>query len=346
MLGRILMGSAITVFVAAVVVTVGALQERDGPQTGVLTGRSPQPTPTEAVTAPTTTQADPLTRRAGSASGYDRISSAEGGWSIEIPEKWVAETGNLRGAEIASFDMQSTDFGGNAPALDQLRIRVTVMPEYDHLSLAELGAKGGLSSPGPVIDQVATTVAGQPAVRTLMRSSSPQPFDQQHLYWHFRSPFFVDRVVIVDAWRADGALRGIADSAIATFQLSQPKIIVAAPISRQQAVDRVTAYLRISGRVDRVAAKLVSYHEYEVASSSGHSYTQDPDDLVWVVVTTGEFASTHSRPAPIKGTPGPVPPDRLIVQVVGSSNGLPVGGMYSPYDTWPAWFGGLKDRAP
>src|SRR6266568_1158038 len=283
MLGRILIGSVVAVFVTVVVVTVAALQDRDGVPAGVLAGRSPQPTPTGAVTAPTTIQPAALTRRAASRSGYDRISSAKGGWSIEIPESWVAETGNLRGAEIASFNRQGTDFSGNAPAADQLRIRVTVMPEYDSISLADLGAKGGLSSPGPVIYQVVTTVASQPAVRTLMRSSSPHPFDQQHVYWHLRSPFFVDRV-------------------------------------------------------DRVAAKLVSYHEYEVASNFGHNYTQDPDDLVWVVATTGEFMSVHSRPLPINGTPGPVPPDRMIVQVFGSSSGDYVAGMYSPQETWPAWF--------
>jgi hypothetical protein len=254
----------------------------------------------------------------------------------------VAEVGNLRGAEIASFDMQSTDFSGNAPEPDQLRIRVTVMPEYDHLSLEALGAKGGLSSPGPVIEQLGTTVASQPAVRTLMRSSSPKPFDSEHVYWHFRSPFFVDRVLIVDAWPADGALRAAADHAIATFQLTQPKVIATTPLSRQQAIDRATAYLRTTGRIDRVAAKLVGFHEYEVASNSGRSYTQDPDDLVWVVVTTGEFPSTHSRPP----SAGPPPPDRLVVQAIGSSSGGYFSGMYSDADTWPVWFDGLKDRAP
>lgn len=289
----------------------------------------------------------PVATRAGAAAGYRRIASDEGGWSMEIPEKWVAETGNLRGAEIASFDMQSTDFSGNAPAPDQLRIRVTVMPEYDNLSLEELGAKGGLSTIGPVIAQSRTTVAGQAAVQTLMRSSSPSPiFDLQHVYWHFRSPFFVDRVVIVDAWPADGALRAAADHAIATLLLSQPKVTATTPLSRQQAIDRVTAYLRTTGRVDRVTAKLVNYHEYEVASNSGRSYTQDPDDLVWVVVTTGEFVSTHSRPFNPNASPGPVPPDRLIVQVLQSSTGLTFSGMWSSADTWPAWFDGLKDHAP
>ncbi|MEK6208453.1 MAG: hypothetical protein AABM32_12530 [Chloroflexota bacterium] len=286
----------------------------------------------------------PVATRAGAAVGYQRIASDEGGWSMEIPEKWVAETGNLRGAEIASFELQGADFSGNLPAPDQLRIRVTVMPEYDHLSLAELGAKGGLSSPGPVIEQLATTVAGQQAMRTVMRSGSPPPFDMQHVHWHFRSPFFADRVVVVDAWPADGALRAVADRAIGTLALSQPKVTVATPISRQDAIDRATDYLRTIGRIDRVAAKLVGYHEYEVASNSGRSYTQDPDDLVWVVVTAGEFVSTHS--GPLRVDPGQPKPDRVIVQALQSSTGQYFSGMYSSDNTWPSWFDGLKDRAP
>ena len=179
-----------------------------------------------------------------------------------------------------------------------------------------------------------------------MRSSSPHPFDQQHVYWHLRSPFFADRVLIVDAWPADGALRAVADRAITTLQLGQPKVTQQTSIPRQDAIERATAYLRINGRVDRVVAKLVSYHEYEVASNSGRSYTQDPDDLVWVVVTTGEFVSTHSRPFNPNATPGPPPFDRLIVQVLASSTGLYFSGMYSEGDTWPSWFDGLRDRAP
>jgi len=346
MVGRVLMGSALVVFASVIVVTVAALQERDGPQVGVLAGRSPQPTATKAVTVVTMTEPGPLTRIAGSAAGYDRIASSDGGWSMEIPDKWVAEKGNLRGAEIASFDMQGTDSSGNAPASDQLRIRVTVMPEYDHLSIAELGAKGGLSGPGPAIEQVATAVAGQPAVRTLMRSSSPQPFDQKHVYWHFRSPFLADRILIIDAWPADGALRAIADRAIATVLLGQPKVTMAAPLSRQQTIDRATTYLRAFGRVDHVSEKLVDYHEYELVSNSGRSYTVDPDELVWVVVTTGEFVSTHSRPYNPNASPGPLPPDRLIVQVLRSSTGDFFSGMSSEQPTWPSWFDGLTDRAP
>src|SRR2546428_3350057 len=285
---------------------------------------------------------------AGAAAGYRRIASDEGGWSMEIPEKWVAETGNLRGAEIASFDMQSTDFSGNAPAPDQFRIRVTVMPEYDHLSLEELGAKGGLSMPGPVVEQVATTLASQPAVRTLMPYSSPKPFDSDHVYWHVRSPFFVDRVLIVDAWPADGALRAAADHAIATFELFAPKPPSTAAISRAQAIESVRNILERAGRVDRIAAKLVTNHELEQGSAFGHNYTVDPDDLLWVVAATGDFASMgFGGPMPLPdASPDSPPRDRLIVNILHASTGDAFGFMSSGDGVWPAWVEALKDPAP
>jgi hypothetical protein len=283
-----------------------------------------------------------LARRAASRQGYEQISSLEGGWSFEIPTGWTASSTPVRGAEIASFDLGAAQFSGNAPAADQLRIRVQVMPDYDATALEIMGARDVPS--WLVVAQTHAIVSGQDAVRTVKNAYVPAgtPFDQQHVVWTFRSPFLANRVLVVDAWPADGSLRAAADHAIATFQLAQPKWTQSVPISRQQAIDGATQYLRATGRVDRVAAKLVNYHEYVVASNSGYSYTQDPEDLVWIVVTGGEFLSTHSRPP----STGPVPPDRLIVQVLGSSTGLPFSGMYSPQDTWPAWFDGLKDRAP
>jgi hypothetical protein len=220
------------------------------------------------------------------------------------------------------------------------------MPDYDATTLELMGARDVPN--WLVVAQTRTIVSGQDAVRTVKNAYVPAgtPFDQQHVVWTFRSPFLANRVFVVDAWPADGSLRAAADNAIATFQLAQPRWTQSVPISRQQAIDGATQYLRATGRVDRVAAKLVNYHEYVVASNSGFSYAQDADDLVWIVVATGEFVSTHSRPPPIAGTPGPVPPDRLIVQALGSSTGLPFSGRYSPQDMWPAWFDGLKDLAP
>jgi len=291
----------------------------------------------------------PVPTRVGAAAGYRRITSDEGGWSMEIPEMWVAETGNLRGAEIASFELQGADLSGNAPTADQQRIRVTLLPDYDGLSLEDLGKRGALSGTSGVVEQIATTVASQPAVRTLMAGAGmPRPFDQPHLYWHLRSPFFANRVVAIDAWPATGQLRPAVDHAIATFELFAPKPPSTAAISRAQAIVTVRNILERAGRVDRIAAKLVTNHELEQGSAFGRSYTVDPDDLVWVVAATGDFASMRmGGPMPLPGaSPDSPPRDRLVVYILRASTGDAFGFMSGGEGDWPAWFDALKDRAP
>ena len=268
---------------------------------------------------------------------------------MEIPEKWVAETGNLRGAEIASFELQGADLSGNAPTADQQRIRVTLLPDYDGLSLEELGKRGALSGTSGVVEQTATTVASQPAMRTLMAGTGmPRPFDQSHLYWHLRSPYFANRVVAIDVWPATGQLRPAVDHAIATFELFAPKSPSTAAISRAQAIDSVRNILERAGRVDRIAAKLVTNHELEQGSSFGHNYTVDPDDLLWVVAAAGDFASMSlGGPAGRSGaSPGSPPRDRLVVHILRASTGDAFGFMSGGDGAWPAWFDALKDRAP
>ena len=291
----------------------------------------------------------PVPARAGAAAGYRRIASDEGGWSMEIPEKWIAETGNLRGAEIASFELQGADLSGNAPTADQQRIRVTLLPDYDGLSLEELGKRGALSGTSGVVEQTATTVASQPAMRTLMAGTGmPRPFDQSHLYWHLRSPYFANRVVAIDVWPATGQLRPAVDHALATFELFAPKPPSTAAISRAQAIEGVRNVLERAGRVDRIAAKLVTNHELEQGSAFGHNYTVDPDDLLWVVAATGDFASMRfGGPMPPPGaSPDSPPRDRLVVHILHASTGDAFGFMSGGDGAWPAWFDALKDRAP
>src|SRR5438105_15293863 len=92
-----LTASAVAALFVIVVVTVAALQERDLPHSGVLAERSAQPMPTEA--APS--QPGVLARRAGSRSGYDRVTSVDGGWSLEIPASWNAASAPMRRADSA-----------------------------------------------------------------------------------------------------------------------------------------------------------------------------------------------------------------------------------------------------
>src|SRR5438046_5757466 len=134
------------------------MQERDLPQPRVLAERSAQPTPTEA--APS--QPGVLARRGGSRSGYDRVISVYGGWSLEIPTSWNAASAPMRGADIASFDVRAAPLDGNAPAADQLRMRVHLTTDYDLSSLETLAARDGAS--WLLVSQTHTNLSGRDAI--------------------------------------------------------------------------------------------------------------------------------------------------------------------------------------
>jgi hypothetical protein len=357
MLSRILTGSAVTIFFAAVVISVAALQGRDGPVTGVLAGRSPQPTPTEAATAFTTPEPGHLARRPGSQPGYDRIASVEGGWSFEIPTAWSATTGSRRGGDIASFDIGAAPLDGNAPAADQLRVRVQLVTDYDVTPLEKFGTRD--VPQWLVVGQTHTIVSGRDAVRTVKNAYVPagSPFDQQHVVWDFRSPFLADRIVAVDAWPANGALALEADRAMTTFQLFAPPPAVTAPkISRPAATARAAEHAVAFGSVGGSTAKLVLVKEYERAQIDeakrvGGPYavggSTDPDQLVWIVVVKGDFEQLKGAPGPpgIGATSAPAPKLVWLAVIVNAIDGNIVNYVPGSRGDGPGWFDALGDRA-
>ena len=356
MFARILTASAVGAFFVIVVVTVAALQERDLPHSGVLAERSAQPMPTEA--APS--QPGVLARRAGSRSGYDRVTSVDGGWSLEIPTSWNAASAPMRGADIASFDVRTAPFDGNAPAADQLRIHVQLLTDYDATPLETFGARGVPT--WLLVGQTRTTVGGSDAVRTVKNAYVPtgSPFDQQRVIWDFRSPFLPDRIVVVEAWPADGPLAPEADRAMATLELfAVPPAPTAAKISRTDAMARASGYASAFGTASGSTAKLVLFKDYDKAQvadakRSGGPYTvggtTDPDQLVWIVVVRGNFEQLNvSRP------PGPLgigatsaPPPRLVwlTFIVNAIDGGVSNYVPGSRGDGPAWFDVLADRAP
>ena len=359
MVARILTASALAAFFVIVVVTVAALQGRDIPRAGVLAGQSSQPTPTEAATA-RSSEPGLLARRAGLHEGYDRITSVDGGWSLEIPTSWNAATAPMRGADIASFDVRAAPLDGNAPAADQLRIRVQLVTDYDATPLETFGARGVPT--WLLVGQTRTTVGGSDAVRTVKNAYVPagSPFDQQHVVWDFRSPYFADRIVAVDVWPADSALAVQAERAIGTFELFAPPPVATAPkISRTDAMTRAAEYATAFGTASGSTAKLVLFKDYDTAQiadakRSGGPYTvggmSDPDQLVWIVVVRGDFEQLAvSKP---QGPPGSgatfAPPPRLVwlTFIVNAIEGSVSNYVPGSRGDAPAWFDALADRAP
>jgi hypothetical protein len=354
MFTRILAGSAVAVFFVVVVISVAALQDRDGRQGGALAGGSPQPAPTE-VSSVATSQPGQLTRRAGSRPGYDRIASAEGGWSFEIPTAWTVVSAPRRGADVASFDLGPAILSGNAPAADQLRIRVQLATDYDVTPLETFGARD--VPKWLLVGQAHTIVGGQDAVRTVKNAYVPagSPFDQQHVVWDFRSPFLADRIVAVDTWPANGSLAAEAEYAMTTFQLFAPPPAVRAPkISRSAATARATEYAGAFGTAGGSTAKLVLFGDYDKAQiaeakRNGGPYVidgpTDPDQLVWIVVIKGDFeVMKGGGPPGIGASPPPLPKLNWLAVIVNAIDGSFINSVPGRGDG-PGWFDALTDRA-
>lgn len=358
MVTRVLAGSAVAAFFLTVAITVASLQGREAAQSGAQAGRNPQPTPTEAVSF-NPSQPAALTRSAGSQVGHDRITSVDGGWSFEIPTAWSAESASMRGGDIASFDLRSAALSGNAPAADQLRMRVQLAVDYDLTPLEKFGARD--VPQWLVVGQTQMSVSGRDAVRTVKNAYVPvgSPFDQQHVVWDFRSPFLADRIVAVDAWPANGALALEAEHAIATFELSAPPPAVTAPkISRPAATARAAEYAGMLGTVGGSTAKLVLFKESERAQIDeakriGGPYAMggstDPDQLVWIVVVRGDFeqrgVSRPNYPPGIAATFAPPPKLMWLAVIVNAIDENVINYVPGTRGDGPGWFDVLTDRA-
>jgi hypothetical protein len=285
---RVALAVTVFVFLAAVSLTVAFVDDRRS-NAGALSGATAAPIPDAT--------ADPrVLSQSGADPGYKRITSPLGGWSMELPAAWTARPARVRGAEIATFDMSSAPLSGNAPSADQLRMNVTLQPIFDGRTLEQLGMDGVPAF--LLIEQSHVKIAGLEGVRTTHRAYQPtgSPFDQLHVRWTFRSPQFSDRVTTIDVWPADATLRSAADRAVASLHFASPASLPSvAAISRAQAI----ATVALAGyRIDREAAKLVSYREYVDASNAKAppggprllpGPDPDPDELVWVAVIAGDL---------------------------------------------------------
>jgi len=343
---RVAITVTVFVFLAAAALTVVFVDDRRG-NGGALSAATTTPIPSAI--------ADPrLLTQSGADPGYKRITSPFGGWSMELPAAWTARPARVRGAEIASFDTSSAQLSGNTPSAEQLRMSVTLQPIFDARTLEQLGMDG---VPAFLLsEQSHVTVAGVEGVRTTYRAYEPtgSPFDLLHVRWTFRSPHFSDRVTTIDVWPADATLRGAADHAVASLQFAIPDSLPSVPgISRAQAIAKVA----LAGyRIDREAAKLVSYREYVEASNAKAppegprllpGPDPDPDELVWVVVIAGDLGPMLRGGPPGPGIPLATPATtRWIMSLLNASDGASRSGTWSPNGDWPDWFDGLKDRSP
>lgn len=318
-----------------------------------LSAASPSPVPCPAAhTSPLMPTALPS---ASVGSDLRRITSAAGGWSLEIPDAWLANAaiGNaraLRGADIYSYDPTGLPFSGNVPPPGGIRMSVGLQPNLHGRDPVEYAAKEPSSSAGAtVLERRSVTLAGVPAMLIVGRSYSPAPFDLIHAWWFVRPPHAPDRMLVIDAWPIDTTTRVQVERIASTLQLfGLPPVSTVPAITREQA-ERcyLTPQIR---RADRIEAKLMLWRDYElvlerVRPDGPRPWGGEPDRLLWAVLIVGDIApSLKGPPPPPSGAPRPAVAPRFVVLFVDAMTGATTaqdGGLSEQ----PEWWEVLADRA-
>ena len=163
-------------------------------------------------------------------------------------------------------------------------------------------------------------------------------------------------VALAAALAAPGVAQWLSSTGVATLDGDPNLAPLPAKLSREDAIDSVRDPTHENvGRVDRLAAKLLTYEEYLEVAGPIHpkgggtaGFMGDPSARVlWVVAVSGEIYPNGRMPVffgrpPAPPTPTPYPPEASALFIVDATFG---GGMITMSDEraiWPAVF----DRLP
>lgn len=280
--------------------------------------------------------------------GHRRLWSETGGWTLDIPAEWTAETSHLRGAEVYSRQPTSGDRGSAmTPPADLVRLNVQLAYDPDGLDLDAFARRWAPNGSGPTRDRGALTLAGQPALTLRIDPNMPPGTSVPHRHWIVRSPHFRDRFLVVNAWPADGPHREVLERVAASLRLERPVSGPDRPMrERREVLEDATVKNGKPLPVARAEAKLVLYRDVE-RHLGGRSMLTDPDTPVWVVALGGDLSwyAQVMRRGPAGGAAGtPTPPKHVLLI---SDARLGIGfSFYASAADWPAWWDALRDRAP
>jgi hypothetical protein len=270
------------------------------------------------------------------------IVDADGGWSLDAPSSWFDRPSAQHGREIMSYDPTGMDYAGNTPPPGGIFFRLQMQQNPDRLDAASfLRAKGQGSGSG-VLEHSQVLVAGQPTELYLLRQQLPVEFArlEKTRYWFLKSPFFVDRMVVISAMPDDSPLRVDVERIVASLRFAQPAAVTLVPtISRADALARVLSHPGLV--VDRIEAKLVLWKELEATNQFGRSGVDDPDSLVWVVVYSGKGIGIpmHGPPRMNSGPSQTPEPCGWAFDVFHANPGIGSSGTgCNARFTWPPWF--------
>ena len=295
---------------------------------------------------PTPSPAPLADDQTGVPAGSLRVEIPEGGWSVVIPRSWYRRSAPLHGGEFLSYDPQGMDFSGNLPPPGETRVVIEMPNDDGAADLAAYAIGHGMPFGGarPTAG-VPATVAGLPGYGFVTRGGGPSPWDMEIRNWLVRSPYFGDRVVVIQA--VGTARTAEVDALIASlrFFTPTPPAPAIAP-TRAEVIAKYSAPSFSAVRVDRVDVKIVRWKDLEKAAPIGHSGVNDPDELTWVVVVHGEIHPVR-RGGPL-GRPTPAPdatPETYHYELHAFSAVGGPGGLYSCCgpDSTPTWWDSLAD---
>jgi hypothetical protein len=315
--------------------------------------------------------------------GTQRVTSADGGYSLIAPVAWSVTGGFAGGIEslygqahLASFDRQKVQ---------------TPRPEAGYMLPPEIGMNLDLEvwqnplreplatyaktvSIGP--DQVAVvpvgpvTIAGRPAFRlTIQDERRFQPTNAPLITTRqTRAVWLVpttrdDRVIVIAATPAESPLLALAERAVATLRVTAP-VTVTKPVTvqRSEIVKQWTTGTDgnpIAGR--RVAAKLMTYAQASAALNGPRTadatnapqsvgiprIDHDPDDLFWLVAVSGpDLPQGRGGPPGAQSSPPPTAWILYDTSATGrglSGTGAQYAGASAASGTWPLGFDPLPD---
>jgi hypothetical protein len=303
-----------------------------------------------------------------------RVTDELGGWSIDAPKAWFVQPISLfgdSGSGITSYDPATSSI----PIKTGMNVRVQLMWDRngDTTDLRTFAERRIWIATCVACRKVLETrhfpLAGQDADFYVVEQNQPQPFDElePRLFWLLRSPYFADRILVIQAVPGASHFRATVEQMVSTLQLFKPGPPALTPTkTRQQITDEFRAR---DETVTRVETKLMRWQEWEMAYnavlrarsavSGGPSAAyggNDPDVLVWVVAVTGTFYELKVGPPPGPGSigppganvaPAPTPREQhWRITVVPAREPYNWGGPSEsgPQSTWPTWFDQLVDR--
>ena len=325
------------------VVLVGALVV--GQQLRDARSGAPEPTGEPSAHAAAAGFADEPIPLLGVPTGMVRAESLDGGWSVVYPSTWFRRAQPMRGSDFLSYQ-PDLDFSGNLPPPGEVRVVVQLLPNFDGLDPRAYASTTPRA--GQITQERDVPIAGQPgftnAIRLNMAQQPPWPTDTRN--WFVRSPYFNDRMLVIQASPADALASDVA-ALVASIRFAPPVVAPVTPISRAQVTAKYATPVFPVLRADRIEAKLVTWKEYELAAASFHSGVHDPEQLVWLVLITGEVAFPGHIPAP--GPAQTAQPARTThpwaLFTVDAISGEGMGLSCCGPDARPKWFDGLTDRA-